>query len=254
MSPTFAKSCAVGIVGLVSLVGTGVVSGCSAFSTETGPPIVAKTDLQNRIVEGLKESGIEPKSVICQDDLVGVVGRTTQCEIEAAGADVMLAPIVTVTSVEGSRVNWHLDPALSQKQVEKMVPGMFEQISGVAPDSVSCESGLEGKKDSFTRCDIAAGDATLRHTATVTDVEAMTMNFVLLAVMTRAEIGETLITELERQVGERADTATCSGDLEGVPGNTVDCTVTAGPERQDFLVTVASLDGNRMNLDYEPVG
>ncbi len=254
MSTTFAKSCAAGIVVLVSLVGIGAVSGCSAFNIKTGPPTVAKTDLQDRIVENLKDSGIDPKSVVCQGDLVGVVGRTTQCEIEAAGENIMLAPIVTVTSVEGSRVGWQLDPALSQKQVEKMVPGMFEQISGAAPDSVSCESGLEGKKDSFTRCDIAAGGATLRHTATVTEVEALTMNFVLLAVMTRAEVGETLIAELERQVGERADTATCSGDLEGVPGNTVDCTVTAGPERQDFLVTVASLDGNRMNMDFEPVG
>lgn len=254
MSTTFVKWGAAGIAVLVSLVGTGAVSGCSAFNTETGPPIVAKADLQDKIVESLKESGIEPKSVICQEDLVGVVGRTTQCEIEAAGANVMLAPIVTVTSVEGSRVNWHLDPALSQKQVEKMVPGLFEQISGVVPDSVSCESGLEGKKDSFTRCDITTDGATLRHTATVTDVEKMTMNFVLLAVLTGAEIEEMLITDLERQVGERPDTATCSGDLEGVPGNTVDCTITAGPERQDFLVTVASLDGNRINVDYEPVG
>jgi hypothetical protein len=254
MSTTFANSCAVGIVALVSLVGTGAVSGCSAFSTEKGPPVVAEADLRDKIVESLKESGVEPKSVICQDDLVGVVGRTTQCEIEAAGANVMLAPIVTVTSVEGSRVNWQLDPALSQKQVEKMVPGLFEQISGFVPDSVSCESGLEGKKDSFTRCEIGADGATLRHTATVTEVEGMTMTFVLLAVMTQAEIEGALITGLEEQVGQRPDTATCSGDLEGVPGNTVDCTVTAGPETQDFLVTVASLDGNRINVDYEPVG
>jgi hypothetical protein len=39
-----------------------------------------------------------------------------------------------------------------------------------------------------------------------------------------------------------------------VPGNTVDCTITAGPETQDFLITVTSLDGDRINYQCEPVG
>ncbi len=169
-------------------------------------------------------------------------------------ANASLAPIVTVTSVDGERVNGHLDPALSQKQMEKMVTGQLEQNSGVVPDRVSCESGLEGKKDSFTRCDVDVGGETLGHTATVTKVENTTMRFVLLPVLMRAEIEETMINDLARQIGERPDTATCSGDLEGVPGDTVDCTITLGPETQDFLITVTSLDGDRMNYQYEPVG
>jgi hypothetical protein len=80
------------------------------------------------------------------------------------------------------------------------------------------------------------------------------MRFVLLPALTRAELEETLINEIVRQVGERPDTATCSGDLEGVPGDTVDCKVTLGPETQDFLITVTSLDGDRINYEYEPVG
>jgi hypothetical protein len=255
MNTTSARSRAVGIVVLAALVVAGsVATGCSALGMETGPPIVANTDLRDKIVDNLKENGIEPKSVTCQDDLVGEVGRTTQCEVEAAGANELLAPIVTVTSVEGSRVNWRLDPALSQKQVERMVTGIVDQNTGVAPDSVSCESGLEGKMDSFTRCDIATGGATLRHTATVIHVENMTMNFVLLPVVTRAEIEQTLVDELARQVGERPDSAACSGDLEAVPGNTVDCTIMAGPETQDFLITVTSLDGNQINYEFEAVG
>jgi hypothetical protein len=119
---------------------------------------------------------------------------------------------------------------------------------------VSCESGLEGKKDSFTHCDFDVGGETLRHTATVTKVENMTMRFVLLPALTRAELEETLINEIAQQVVERPDTATCSGDLEGVPGKTVDCTVTAGPETQDYLFTVTSLDGDRINYQLEPVG
>jgi hypothetical protein len=239
------------LVALVSLAVAGAAaSGCSSSS---GPPIVAKTDLQDKITKLLSEDGVEPESVTCRDDLVGEVGRSTQCEVEMSAANASLAPIVTVTSVEGERVNWHLDPALSQKQVERMVSGQVEQ-HGVAPDSVSCESGLEGKKDSFTRCDVDVGGETLRHTATVTKVENMTMRFVVLPALMRAEIEETMINDLARQIGARPDTATCSGDLEGVPGKTVDCTVTAGPETQDFLITVTSLDGDRINYQYEPVG
>jgi hypothetical protein len=112
-----------GLVALVSLAVAGAaVSGCSSSGTETGPPTVAKTDLQDNITKLLAEDGIEPESVTCRDDLVGEVGRSTQCEVEMSTANASLAPIVTVTSVDGERVNWHLDPACPRNRWRKWWP------------------------------------------------------------------------------------------------------------------------------------
>lgn len=236
------------VVALVSLgVAGGAVSGCSS----SGPPIVDKTDLQASITKLFHEP---PKSVTCRDDLVGEVGRSTQCEVEGSTPLASLTPIVTVTSVDGERgVNWQLDPAMSQKLVETIVAGQVEQHLGVAADRVSCESGLEGKKDSFTHCDFDAGGETLRRTATVTNVENMNMRLVLLPVVARTELEELLINDIAQELGERP-AATCSGDLDAVPGYTVNCTVTLGPETRDWRFIVTSLDGDQIHYEYEPSG
>ena len=46
--------------------------------------------------------------------------------------------------------------------------------------------------------------------------------------------------------------ADCSGDLDGKPAKTVDCTVVAGPETASFTLTVTSVEGSTINFRYEP--
>lgn len=121
--------------------GGAVVSGCA-----TGPPVVSKADIEADLAEIVREAGAEPEWVKCRDDLVGEVGQSTRCEVEATPTELLLAPIVTVTSVEAPKVNWEYKPAVTQRQLERQVADMVEQGSGNAPDSVSCESGLEGEK------------------------------------------------------------------------------------------------------------
>jgi hypothetical protein len=53
-------------------------------------------------------------------------------------------------------------------------------------------------------------------------------------------------------VGQRPDSADCSGDLVGKPSNTVDCTIVAGPETTSFRLTVDTVEGSTINYHYEP--
>ena len=55
--------------------------------------------------------------------------------------------------------------------------------------------------------------------------------FHLVPILTKAEVEGSLLDELARHLGKRPNSATCPGNLEGKSGNTVDCAVTAGPER-----------------------
>ena len=78
------------------------------------------------------------------------------------------------------------------------------------------------------------------------------MNFDVVPVLTKAEVEASLLNVLGAQVGERPDSATCSDDLEGKPGNTVDCTIIAGPVTQAFTLTVTTVNGSKINYSYEP--
>ena len=72
-------------------------------------------------------------------------------------SDNSFEPVVTVTKVEGTTVSYDMAPALSKTQLEKGVSGLLSKASDVTVDSVSCESGLEGKKGTETHCDVTAG-------------------------------------------------------------------------------------------------
>jgi hypothetical protein len=223
----------------------------SACSFGTGTPIVLKADLEADIAEIVKEAGVQPESVTCRGDLVGEVGQTTQCEIEASPVDALLAPIVTVTGVD-STVNWELKPALTQQQLERTVAAGANEAMGKAPDSVSCESGLEGEKGNVAYCNVTADGATVRRTIEVTNVDGLAMDHRVLPMLTKAMVEEALQNELTAQFGLRPDAVTCSGDLEGRIGKTVECIVVTGPESQTLVLTVESLHGDQILWRYEP--
>jgi hypothetical protein len=90
-------------------------------------------------------------------------------------------PVVTVTRVDGSTVDYEMTPALSQEQLEKDVARLVAQNSGDRVDSVACESGLEGRVDAIAHCDVDAGGTKARRTVRVTEVSGLTLNFNLTA-------------------------------------------------------------------------
>jgi Domain of unknown function (DUF4333) len=86
----------------------------------------------------------------------------------------------------------------------------------------------------------------------VKNVDGLMMNFDLVPMLTKTEVESSLLAELHRLGGPRPDSAECSGNLEGKPGNTVDCTVVAGADTSTFRLTVTTVEGSKINYRYEP--
>ncbi|CAN5574141.1 hypothetical protein BH09ACT8_BH09ACT8_26620 [soil metagenome] len=169
---TFVRAVGTAVAGAVVVVG---LSGCS-FSIGGGTPTVAKADLQSDIADRLQKAGQKPDSVTCSADLEGVVGKTTECEVVLSATNAF-EPIVTVTKVDGSTVSYEMKPALSQTQLEKSVKNIVAKNVGQDVESVTCESGLEGKVGNKVSCEVIAGGDTMKDTVTVTKVDGLLMNF-----------------------------------------------------------------------------
>jgi hypothetical protein len=129
---------------------------------------------------------------------------------------------------------------------------LVQDNTGTKADSVQCETGLEGQKGAEVHCNVTVNGQTEVRTVDVTKVDGLLMNFNLIPILPQADLENSLLEQLTPQVGRRPDSATCAGNLDGKPGNTVDCTVVAGQESQDFTLTVTSVDGNQINFKYAP--
>jgi hypothetical protein len=228
-----------------------VLPGCTFSAGVNSTPSVSKDALQKDISDRLTKAGEQPESVTCKEDLVGEVGKTTRCEV-VMGPTNSFEPVVTVTGIDGSTINYEMTPALSKDQLEDAVSRLVSDAEGVQVDSVSCESALEGKAGAAAYCDVDAEGVQLRRMVEVSNVEGLMMNFDVLPVLPRAQVESSLLDGLESQVGQRPDSADCSGDLVGKPGNTVDCTIVAGPETTSFRLTVDTVEGTTINYHYEP--
>ncbi|KAA0081671.1 DUF4333 domain-containing protein [Mycolicibacterium sp. P9-64] len=141
---------------------------------------VSRQALQADISEGPANAGNPPQSATCQEDLIGEVGRTARCDVVMTDAN-CFQPIITVSRVDGSTVDYEMTPAISQEQLEKDVARLVTQNSGDHVDSVACESGLEGRVDAIAHCDVDAGGTKARRTVRVTEVSGLTMDFSLTA-------------------------------------------------------------------------
>lgn len=227
------------------------MAGCG-WEIAGGVPTVATTDLQSDIAARFTDAGERPDSVTCSDPLVGEVGQTARCDVVMSSTN-RFAPIVTVTRVDGAAIDYELMPALSREQLEGAVARLVADV-GPPASRVSCLSDLLGQMGEAAQCDVTAGGMTLRRTAEVTSVDGLMMNFDLVPILTKSEVEASLLDELTRHLQRRPDSATCSGNLEGKPGNTVDCAVIAGPENAAFIVTVTKVDGANIDYSYAPRG
>lgn len=159
------------------MVAVGVVlAGCGGGSS----PTVSKEALQADVAARLDDDGEAPRSVVCREDLVGEIGRTSRCDVVVDDTN-SFQPIVTVTDVSGGTVSYEMTPALSRAQLEAAVARLVVQGGGPPVDFVACESGLVGNADAEAFCDVDAGGTRHRRTVRVTSVSGLTMNFSLTA-------------------------------------------------------------------------
>ena len=228
-----------------------LVSGCDANVGIDRQPAVGKDALQTDIAARLAKAGQQPQSVTCKEDLIGEVGKTTRCEVVMSPSN-SFEPVITVTGVDGSAINYEMSPAMSKEQLERAVSRLVADAARVQVASVSCESGLEGKVGATAQCDVDAGGVKLRRTVEMNSVEGLMMNFAVVPVLTKDEVASSLLDEFERQSGRRPDSAQCARELEGRAGNTVDCTVVRGQDTASFTLTVTTVSGGSINYSYAP--
>ena len=228
-----------------------LVSGCNANVGIGGTPAVGTDALQTDIAARLAKAGEHPQSVTCQDDLIGEVGQTTRCEVVMSPTN-SFEPVITVTGVDGSAINYEMSPAVSKEQLENAVSRLVADAAHAPPASVSCESGLDGEVGATAHCEVDSRGVKLRRTVEVNTVEGLMMNFDVVPVLTKAEVETSLLNELEIQTRRQPDSARCSDNLEGRPGNSVECTVVTGPDTVSFIVMVTTVEGGKINYSYTP--
>ncbi|MEN3318544.1 MAG: hypothetical protein V7643_1945 [Mycobacterium sp.] len=228
-----------------------LVAGCDASVGVGDAPVVDKDALQTDIADRLAKAGEHAQSVTCRQDLVGEVGKTARCEVVMSPTN-SFQPVITVTGVDGSAINYEMSPAISKEQLEKAVSRLVTDAAQAQVTSVSCESGLDGKVGATAHCEVDAGGAKLRRTVEVKSVEGLMMNFDVVPMLTKEEVASSLLGEFEKQPGRRPDSVQCAGNLEGKAGNTVDCTVVTGEETAWFSLTVTTVSGGSINYSYAP--
>jgi hypothetical protein len=227
------------------------ISGCTVNIGGHAPPnaaSVSKEDLQKDISQRLTDAGQTPQSVTCPEDLPGQLGQSVRCEVtmSATGG---FEPVITVTSLEGSKVNYDITPAVSKTQLEVSVSRLAAATANGAAVTVSCQSGLEGKLGAEAYCDVTAAGATTRRTVDVTNVSGLQMNYGLVPVLPKAVVEGSLVFQLH-QVGQHPDSATCAGDLEGKVGTTLECTTLSAGQTETYVLTVTAVPGANVTYKY----
>lgn len=88
---------------------TVLLAGCSgSIDVSASTPKLAKDKLADTVAEKLAETTGQPKpDVTCPEDLKGEVGTSTRCTL-TAGDGSTLGVTVTVSSVEGSQINFDI--------------------------------------------------------------------------------------------------------------------------------------------------
>ena len=228
-----------------------LVTGCDASVGVGGTAAVGKDALQTDIAGRLAAAGEQPQSVTCGEDLVGEVGKTARCEVVMSPTNAF-EPVITVTAVDGSTISYEMTPALSRVQLEKAVSRLVAEATHAAVASVSCGSDLVGTVGATAHCDVDSGGVKLRRTVEVNSVEGLKMNFDVVPVLTKDEVASSLLDELAQHAGRRPDSAVCTGNLEGKPGNVVDCTVVTGSDTTAFTLTVTAVSGGSIKYSYAP--
>jgi hypothetical protein len=232
-------------------VACAAVSGCTINIGNRNPSSTAKVskeDLQKDISRRVTNAGQTPQSVTCPDDLVGEPGQSTRCEVTMSATS-SFEPIVTVTSVQGTKVNYDVTPAVSKTQLETAVSQMVANSTKEPVASVSCESELQGKLGAVAYCDVSAGGATTRRTVEVTNVSGLLMNYGVVPVLPKAVVQSSLLFQMN-QIGRHPDSATCTNDLEGKLGNTVECTTLTAGQTQTYILTVTMVTGDNITYKY----
>lgn len=155
-------------------VAAGLALGATACSVS-----VSQSDLQTNVASTLSGQipGLGP--VTCPSDLKGEVGATVTCETTTSDGQ-PIGAVVTVTSVDGSTVNYNVSTEarpVPQTLLESKVKELVEPQLGVPVTSLTCDGDLPPTMGGTQTCSVAAGGNTIPLKVTVTQVDGGLINF-----------------------------------------------------------------------------
>lgn len=219
-------------------------AGCSNQSGEV-TTVLSAADLQTDLAARLSDSGEPAKSVMCMKDLRGAIDRTARCEVVFGIADSVTA-VVTTTKVEGARIIYEITrPELTKDQ-------LAARVAGVEPgQTATCDTGLAGNVGDWTQCVLDRNGGTRSELVEVKGIDGLKMDLNVIPMLPQEQVEDTLATRLTPSYGARPDTAACPGDLVGTKGNTMECAVTVGENRDRYVLTVIDAGNGRIDFDYQ---
>jgi mRNA-degrading endonuclease toxin of MazEF toxin-antitoxin module len=164
---------------LISAAAAGLMAGvgaCSCSIGAGGPKAVSKSDIADQITAKMTDAaGNKPSSVTCPGDLPAKVGAQVNCEMKVKDQNFNVN--VTVTSVNGSKVNFDMVETVDKNQVARTISDKLTQQVGVRPDEISCPDNLKGVTGATLRCQLVDGAKKYGVNVTVTNVEAGDVKF-----------------------------------------------------------------------------
>lgn len=230
-------------IAAIGLLGAGL-SGCSGSAkVETkSTPSVSAADLQSNLTDRFSSADTPPQSVTCKEDLLGEVGETAICDVTFSDVNTVEA-VVTVTSVDGTTVNYDISPALSKEQLEKAVANM------ASTPTVSCDSGLQGSVGSMATCEVTVNGVASERRVLVDGVSGLELDLSVTSVASKEQVQSLLQQKLAAE-GQQVETVECVDDVVAKEGMSVECMVTSGGQSQPVVVTVTSANGDTIEVDY----
>jgi hypothetical protein len=163
---------------LVSGAAAGLMAGfgaCSCSVSVGGPKAVSKSDVAEQITSKWTDAGHKPDSVTCPHDLPAKVGSELNCEMKVK--DQPYNVNVTVTSVEGRKVNFDMVETVDKDKVARIISNKLAQKTGVRPDEVTCPDNLKGVEGATLRCQLIDGSKKYGVNVTVKSVQPGDVSF-----------------------------------------------------------------------------
>jgi hypothetical protein len=226
-----------------ALLGGGLTS-CSMKVETSSKAAVTADDLQKDLTDRLAKGGNPAKSVTCNDELVGEVGKTAKCDVVFSDTNSVEA-VFTATKVEGTTVSYEISPQLTKDQLQKAVGG----LTGTSSSTVACDSGLDGKVGATAKCEVVKDGTPSKRTVDVEKVEGLSMDLSVVQVLEKQKVAEVLSEKLGSD-GSPVDTVECVDDVIAKAGSEVECVATTGGQPVAYIVTVTDAQGDTVSFDY----
>lgn len=227
---------------VAGLLGAGL-TGCSAKVETSTKSAVSAEDLQKKVTDQLTAAGNAPKSVTCDGELVAEVGKSAMCDAVFSDVNSVQAK-VTVTAVQGSELSFELSPSLTKEQLEKAISAMGDT------QSATCESGLDGAVGATAKCEVTVNGVVSKSVAEVDGIDGLQLDLGVIPVVPKEKVQEVLMQKLNAD-GSPAETVECVDDAMAKAGTFVECVAVTGDQKKGYEVTVTTIEGDNVDVEYK---